>query len=369
MGPGASAAVCFGTMTQTVRRPTFLLYGANGYTGELCAREARRRGLEIVLAGRSRAPVERLARELSLPWRVASLDDPVALGRTLADVGTVLHCAGPFVRTSRPMVQACLETGTHYLDITGEMGVFESIHHRGDKARQAGVVLLPGVGFDVVPTDCLAARLAGRLPDATHLELAFAGDGAEWSRGTLNTMIENLPHMGAVRLAGEIVPVPPAYDTREIDFPGLGRRFVTSVPWGDVSTAFHTTGIPNVRVFTAMPPAAVKRLRAMAPLLPVAGAKPVKRLLQAWVRRTVTGPSERVRESGRMYVWGRAVDGQGEERTATLSTPEGYTFTARAAVEAAWRVASGEVAPGAWTPARAFGEGFVEEIPGVEPGW
>ena len=353
-------------MTHSDRTPTFLIYGANGYTGELCAREAARRGLHPVLAGRRREPVERLAQELDLPFRIVSLDDPPALRDALDDVGAVLHCAGPFVRTAHPMVKACLETGTHYLDITGEMGVFESIQRRHDTARELGVVLLPGVGFDVVPTVCLAARLAGQVPDATHLELAFAGDGAEWSRGTLKTLIENLPHLGAVRLNGEIVEVPPAYDTREIDFPGLGKRFTMTIPWGDVSTAYHTTGIPNIRVYSATPPKAVERLQKMRPLIRIAGLKPIKRLIQKWIEHTVTGPDEETRATARIYVWGRAWNAAGREDREGLSTPEGYTFTARASVESARRVAEGQVQPGAWTPARAFGPDYVTEFEGVE---
>jgi short subunit dehydrogenase-like uncharacterized protein len=340
---------------------SFLIYGANGFTGELCAREAAARGLRPVLAGRNEEAVARLASELSLPHRAFPLEGD-ALRRGLDGVAAVLHCAGPFVHTSKPMATACLETGTHYLDITGEMVVFERLHHISDKAEAAGVALVPGVGFDVVPTDCLAARLAEKLPEATHLELAFAGDGAEWSRGTLNTMIESLPHMGAVRRDGEIVPVPPAYESKMLEFPGLGRRYVTTIPWGDVSTAYHSTGIPNIKVFSAMPPKAVARLKRIRPLLFVAGLKPVKRLIQAWVRRTVTGPGEAVRESARMYVWGQVSDGRGGVESGALSTPEGYTLTAISGVEAASRAAQGRVEPGTWTPSKAFGAGFVETL-------
>lgn len=348
--------------------PTWMIYGANGFTGELCAREAVRRGLRPVLAGRRQPPVEALARELGLPIRIFGLGDPVGVAAGLEGMAAVLHCAGPFIRTSRPMVEGCLESGTHYLDITGEIAVFEAIHRKGDQAREAGVVLLPGVGFDVVPSDCLAAMLARALPDATELDLAFTGDGAEWSRGTLKTMIESLPHVGAVRREGQIVPVPPAHATRELDFPGLGRRLAVTVAWGDVSTAYHTTGIPNIRVFTGMPPAAVRRLRRMAPLLPLVSSKPVKGLLQWWVGLTVTGPGERKRETVRMHVWGEARNEAGEVVTGSLDVPEAYRFTALAGVECGVRVAAGRVAAGAWTPARAFGPDFVGELPGVEVG-
>jgi hypothetical protein len=209
----------------------FLIYGANGYTGELIAREAVRRGLRPILSGRSEEKIAPLAEELRLEARPFSLDKP-----RLDGIDAVLHCAGPFVRTSAPMVRACLEAGAHYLDITGEIAVFEAVMAMNDSAVRAGVTLLPGVGFDVVPTDCLAAMLAARLPGATELELAFYAPGAELSRGTMKTMIESIDEGGAIRRDGRIVRVPAAYDVREIPF-SIGPRTAMTIGWGDVSTA------------------------------------------------------------------------------------------------------------------------------------
>jgi len=345
---------------------SWLIYGANGYTGELVAREAQRRGLSPILAGRNAEAVKRLARELGLQSRSFSLDDPQGTAAELYGVKAVLHCAGPFLHTSAPMVAACLATRAHYLDITGEIPVFETILARGEEARRAGIALLPGVGFDVVPTDCLAARLAAALPDATELALAFYAPGASTSRGTMKTMIESLPHAGAVRKNGRIVPVPLAWDVREIDFGDrAGRRWAMTIAWGDVSTAYHSTGIPNIRVYSATPPAMIRRLKRLAFLLPLAGWKPVKRFARRWVERRVTGPSQEQRESGRMYLWGEARNAAGRTVTATLETPEGYRFTALSAVEIAERVLAGRVQPGAWTPSRAFGADFVTELPEV----
>ncbi len=344
-----------------------LIYGANGYTGELVAREAVRRGLVPVLAGRDSDAVGALAAELGLPHRAFGLDDPTKLAEGLAGTEAVLHCAGPFVRTSRAMVRACLAAGVHYLDITGEIAVFERVLAADGKAREAGVVLLPGAGFDVVPSDCLAARLAEAMPDAVSLELAFTATGGSASRGTLKTMIEGMPRSGAVRRDGRIVAVPIAFDAKEIEF-GCGRRWAMTIPWGDVSTAFHTTGIPNIRVYTGVSPRGIRRARRMRRFVRVLGLKPVKRLAQWWVGRTVTGPDARARATARTYLWGRVENGDGELATATLETPEGYALTAVSAVECAARVERGEVAPGAWTPARAFGSGFAASLPGVAEG-
>lgn len=342
----------------------WMIYGANGYTGELAAREAARRGLKPVLAGRNAAAVGALASELGLPHRVFSLDDPSALAKGLEGISAVLHCAGPFVLTSRAMVTACLASRVHYLDITGEIAVFEKVLSRGDAAREAGVALLPGVGFDVVPSDCLAARLAEALPDATELVLAFASTRGAISRGTMKTMIESFPNAGAIRKGGAIVPVPMAFDAREIDFPG-GRRWAVTIPWGDVSTAWWSTGIPDIRVYTGTPRKATQRMRRIRPLLPLLGWAPLKRFLQRRVERRVTGPSEEIRRTARVELWGEVRNAAGRSVTATLVTPEAYHLTAVTAVESAERAAQGRVQPGAWTPSRAFGSGYVLEFPGV----
>jgi short subunit dehydrogenase-like uncharacterized protein len=357
----------------TGRPPRWMIYGATGYTGELVAREAVRRRLAPILAGRSAPAVEKLAGELGLEARVFALDDlhtPRQAAAALGGVAAVLHCAGPFVRTSAAMVQACLAGRVHYLDITGEIEVFEAVLAQGPAAREAGIVLLPGAGFDVVPSDCLASRLADALPGATELDLAFTAghrSQARVSRGTMKTMIESLPHAGAVRRAGRIVAVPIAYDVREIEF-SCGRRWAMTIPWGDVSTAYHSTGIPNIRVYTGASRGAVRRARRLAPVLPLLAWKPVKRLLQRAVDLRPSGPDETARQTGRVYLWGEVRDEKGQAVSATLETPESYQLTAFAAVAASERVAAGEVPSGAWTPSRAFGAHFVAELPGVVEG-
>jgi short subunit dehydrogenase-like uncharacterized protein len=341
----------------------WLLYGANGYTGELIAREAARRGQRPILAGRSREKVEALARELGCQARIFALDDPSEAAGGLRGAAAVLHCAGPFLHTSAPMVDACLETGVHYLDITGELGVFESIMARSGEAVARGVSLLPGVGFDVVPTDCLAAMLAQRLPDADELWLAFYAKGSELSRGTLKTMLEGIGEGGAVRRDGRIVRVPIAWDVREIPF-SIGKRTAMTIPWGDVSTAYHTTGIPNLRVYSAASPKAIARARRLARLAPLLSLTPVKRLAQKFADRR-TGPGEEKRTAGRTYLWGRVANRTGAEATMTMTCPEGYAFTVLSSLAAVERVMAGPPRPGSFTPARYFGADFVTTIEGV----
>jgi len=334
-------------------RVNWLLYGANGYTGELIAREAARRGHRPILAGRDAAKIEPLARELGCEARTFALDDI-----RLDGVNLVLHCAGPFVLTSAPMVDACVRANAHYLDITGEISVFESILNRKGDA----VTLLPGAGFDVVPTDCLAAMLAARMPDATELLLAFHTRGSELSRGTTKTMIEGIGEGGAIRRDGKIVRVPMAYDVREIAF-SSGVRTAMTIPWGDVSTAFHTTGIPNIRVYLATSPRAIKRAKRVAPFLPILAIKPIRRLLQRIANRR-SGPDQRKREKGRVDLWGQVTNASGKSISMTMTTPEGYAFTVISALNAVERVLASP-RPGAFTPARLLGEDFVMSVPGV----
>ena len=332
----------------------WMIYGANGYTGELIAREAVRRGEKPLLAGRSRERIEPLARELGCEWRAFDLDAPDLSGVTL-----VLHCAGPFIHTSGPMVRACLEAGVHYLDITGEIAVFEAVLARDAKAKERGVMLIPGVGFDVVPTDCLAAMLHAKLPDATELWLAFSSRSGV-SRGTLKTMIEGAGWGSAIRSNGTITRVPHLYDVREIPF-SSGPRMATTIPWGDVSTAFRTTGIPNIRVYSAQSPKALRQMRLLRPFLPLMKVGALRRLALRRAERT-PGPSAERRARSRVELWGRVVNAAGREVTMTMTVAEGYDFTVMSSLEAVKEVLR-EAKPGAWTPALAFGRGFVTRFP------
>jgi short subunit dehydrogenase-like uncharacterized protein len=335
----------------------WMIYGANGYTGELIAREAVRRNERPVLAGRNAERINKLARELGCEARTFDVERP-----NLDGIALVLHCAGPFVHTSAPMVRACLESGAHYLDITGEISVFESIMAKDSEAKGRGVTLLPGVGFDVVPTDCLAAMLKARLPDAADLILAFSG-GAGVSAGTQKTIVEGLRDGGAIRRNAEIVRVPMLFDTRQIPFPS-GSRLAMTIPWGDVSTAFHTTGIPNIRVYRATSPRAVARLRRIRPFLPVIASPPIKWILRNRASRQA-GPDAAARERGRMELWGCVSNARGDSVAMSLVTPEGYALTVLTAIGASMRVLHEPVQPGSLTPARRFGADFITTFPGV----
>ncbi len=208
----------------------FLIYGANGYTGELITRFAAERGLKPILAGRSEEKIEPIAKRHGVKHRAFALEDTAKLDAELQEVDVVLHCAGPFSLTSKPVVDACVRNKKHYTDITGEIAVFEACGARDKEAKQAGVMLTPGVGFDVVPSDCLARHLKDRLPTATNLSLAFYGMG-RLSHGTQATMTMNVGKGGAIRRDGKITTVPAAWRTREIDFGEVTKTGVT-IPRG-----------------------------------------------------------------------------------------------------------------------------------------
>ena len=345
----------------------FLLYGANGYTGRLILERALEVGLRPLIAGRNGPAIREIAGEHDVDHRVFSLDDRSALDAALAAVPLVLHAAGPFSHTAEPVVEACFRTGTHYLDITGEIEVFERLHALGERARAAGVMRLPGVGFDVVPTDLLAAHLSSRLPGATHLQLAFFGLRGGISRGTAKTMIEGVGKGGAVRRNGRITRVPAAWRTRTVDF-GFGTRpaSVTTIPWGDVSTAYRSTGIPNVEVYTRIGAQQRRILVASRHLGWLLGSSPVQRALQASLRAAPPGPDEERRRQGVSLVWGLAEDDAGGRAEARMRTPEGYTLTAMTGVEAVRRVLEGGGFPGFQTPSLAWGADWILELAGVE---
>jgi short subunit dehydrogenase-like uncharacterized protein len=341
---------------------SFLLYGANGYTGALIAREAVARGLRPILAGRSHEKLAPLAEELGLKVRAFKLEDVSALNDSLSDVSLVLHSAGPFSATCAPMLQASLKAKVHYLDISGEISCFEYAHARHLEAQTRGVVLCPGAGFDVVPTDCLAARLKEAMPDAERLALGF-DSRAGLSPGTARTMIENLPLGGCVRRAGKLSEVPHFHHTRKVDF-GDGERLAGTIPWGDVATAYYTTGIPDIEVFVPISPATA-RLRKLGALLRYATAPSfVQRLLKAQVDRRVRGPSERARNELPSFVWGEVQNARGDVKTARVRTANGYALTVSAALAITERLLNDKVAPGFYTPSRLMGTDFISKLPG-----
>jgi len=342
---------------------TWMIYGAYGYTGRLVAALATERGELPVLAGRDERPLRDLGELFELEHRAFDLGDPIAVRRGLDGIDAVAHCAGPFSATSAPMIDGCLATATHYLDITGEIDVFEAVLARSAEARAAGITLLPGSGFDVVPSDCLAAMLARALPEATRLELAIKMGGGV-SPGTAKTAMESLGTPGRARVDGVISPVPGDRRRRQVTFAD-GRATVYAIAWGDVSTAYHSTGIGDIVVYAALP-AAVGAITGVAQM---AGPAARSSLVQGTLKRLVgrlPGPSAKARAEGVGQLWGQVSDRNGKRVHGTITTLNGYDLTADAVVRIAQSLTAGKVEPGALTPSQAFGADFVRELDGTQ---
>lgn len=341
-----------------------LLYGANGYTAGLIIRFAEKYDIQPILAGRNESKIKTLAEEHKLDYRIFGLDETSAIQDALKDIEVVLHVAGPFIYTAKPMMEACIQTKTHYLDITGEIEVFEMGASYDEKAKAAGIMLMPGTGFDVVPTDCMAAYLKQKMPDATHLELAFGATKTGISHGTAKTMVENLGGKGLIRKDGKITAVSVAHKTRRIPF-SAGEIFAISIPWGDVSTAYYTTGIPNIITYMAGGEAMYKQMKKVRYLGWLLNRRWLKNALKKRIDQRPAGPDDERRATTHCLVWGEVRNDKGATKAARMIGPEGYTLTAHLSLIIAKKVLSGNAPVGFQTPAGAYGADLVLELEGT----
>jgi short subunit dehydrogenase-like uncharacterized protein len=343
----------------------FLVYGSYGYTGRLIVERAVHEGMHPVLAGRNENKLREQAGKFNLDYYAFSLDETSKLDSALNEAEAVLHCAGPFVLTFRQMAEACLRTKKHYVDISGEIPGFEALAAMDDRAKQAGIMLLPGGGFDVVPTDCLAAHLKQRLSGATCLRLFLRGVGAGVSRGTAKSAIENMHRLGMIRKDGKLTQVPPVWKALMQDF-GRGPVRVISVGWGDVSTAYHSTSIPNVEVYMALPQELINLMYDMRVLGPLFYNRVAKTILKSLMNLYPPGPAEARRMKSFATIIGEVTDNQGGRAVSKLRTREGYTFTAQVTVEIMKRILDGGYKPGFQTPSLVYGSEFILQFDGVE---
>lgn len=340
-----------------------MLYGANGYTGRLIVDEALKRGMRPVLAGRNKEAIGAMASECGLESRVFDLEDDVATRAALEGVSAVLHCAGPFSATSQQMIEACLQQHCHYLDITGEISVFANAHRQSDDARRADIVLMPGVGFDVVPTDCLAAMMVQQLPAATSLKLAFKSAGRV-SPGTAKTSIEGLAGGGCIRRDGKLQWVPLAWKTREIAFAD-GEYLAVTIPWGDVFTAHVSTGVPDIEVYMAAPPSVVMRMKRMRMIRPLLSMQWAQNMMKRRVEKHVTGPAAEEREISSMQLWCEVSSADGRNMSAWMTTPDGYDLTVTASLGIVEHLLENDTEGGFYTPSLLLGADYAASLPGV----
>lgn len=336
-----------------------LIYGAYGYTGELITQNAVKKGWKPLLAGRNEEKLKLLANRFGLEYAVFDVNEKEKLLAALQDKKVLLHCAGPFAHTFKQMINACIQTGTHYLDITGEIGVFEGAAAKNEAAKKAGIMLMPGTGFDVVPSDCLAAYLKQQLPDATSLKLAFTSLG-RMSRGTSLTMVENLGSGGAVRKNGKIINVKNAHNVQEFPF-GEKKILCATIPWGDVSTAYYSTGIPNIETYMSASPSMIKSMKMGNYIGWLLSSSLVQNYLKAQVNKRKPGPDETERKNGYSIFYGEVQNEKGEKKSAGLKTLEGYSLTAATSVNIAEKVLKGNFKTGYMTPSQAYGADLILE--------
>eukprot|EP00850_Spirogloea_muscicola_P015528 SM000120S25677 [mRNA] locus=s120:8550:11282:+ [translate_table: standard] len=364
------------------KKSGLLVYGATGHTGRLVARKILELGLDATLAGRNQDKLRSVAESGGgLPYEAVDLKNTAALGALVARHKVVLHIAGPFTDTAAPMLDACLEHGTHYLDITGEVGAIRATAGRDAVARAAGIMLLPAAGFDAVPGDCLAAYLKEHLPTATHLDIATfivrappGSKGATASQGTLlSGLLHILPAGGLERAAGDLRCVHIGAHIRSFE-PGDGRGAVAafSFPAAELVCAAHSTNIPNIVAYVPggggglALQAALAGIRLAAPLLT---RWPVKDTLEGLVK-WLPQPDDSKAGEVRMVVTAEARDeeagssGGATARRASVVVGPGYPFTASSSVEIARRVLAGDFKEGFQTPASAYGPDLVLSIPG-----
>ncbi len=335
---------------------SWMIYGATGYTGKLIVAEAVRRGMKPVISGRSADKVAAVAGEYGLDHVAFSVDDTAAMDAAIKGKALVLNVAGPFSATAEAVSDACIRAGAHYLDVTGEIDVFEAMAAKSNVAGAAGVMLMPGVGFDVVPSDCLAAHVAARLPSANSLRLAIAGLGSA-SQGTAKTGVESLGNGTAVRRGGAIEYLKKA-PRRSFDY-GEGATDFLAVSWGDVSTAWHSTHIDDIEVYFE----ASKQMRQMDAmgrwLGPLVRTNGFKNFLKKQIDKMPAGPNEAARAEESSTLYALATDKDGASASAALKVPNGYTLTAQTAVEIAARVLVGDFKAGYQTPSKAYGADFI----------
>ncbi|WP_448580194.1 saccharopine dehydrogenase family protein [Thermaurantiacus sp.] len=337
-----------------------LIYGAYGFSAGLILQRLRGSPLPILLGGRDPGRLLPLGERLGLPVRAFALDSPEDAARGLAGVGCVLHAAGPYKATSAPMISACLAAGADYLDLSGEWPTFADALARDQEARDAGVMLMPGAAFSIVPTDCLLAHAARTVPATRRLRLALSRPHA-MSRGSLTSALGLSNQTGLVREGGTLRPIPGGSRVRAFDF-GEGGSDAVAVAWPDLVTAFVSTGVGDIETYTEAPLTTRATLRvhaALAPLLDASGTTLLMReLARNWPE---SPPADGLARAGYVLV-AEAEDRWRRSHFFRMRTDDGYSVTARIAARIIERVATGERRPGFVTPSALFGTGFAEGL-------
>ena len=340
---------------------SWMLYGVTGKTGRMVLNHALERGHRPVIAGRNAEKVRELAELHALPWESFDLRDSTMIDSFLAPVDLVVNMAGPYTSTAVPIVQAAIRAGTDYIDVSGELSVFQALLELDDDARGRNVMILPGCGFEIVPSDALALRLAERMPEAVSLELAISSAN-RISAGTFKAATGVIADGGFVRRNGELVPEPLGTEGPNVRF-HQGERKTIHAPLPDLVSAWWATGIGEITTLFALPPGA-GFARHLGPSLQRAlRIRPLRRLLNASATLGTSRSTELNSDSGSGSFWGRVTAKDGRTVEAWIETGEPYTFTACAVIQGV-ELCAEETRPGFQTPATAFGVDFAENVSG-----
>ncbi|RLT92781.1 saccharopine dehydrogenase family protein [Ketobacter sp.] len=345
----------------------WMIYGANGYTGSLIAREAAKRGQKPVLAGRNKSEIEALATQLGFEYTIFDLTDTAIVEDNLSRVDLVLNCAGPFTRTVRALLDACFSVHCHYLDISGELNVFEYCFGEGKRAALAKCIVCPGVAFDIVPTECVAAKLKELLPNADSIKLGFDGQMA-LSQGSSITLLEGIgdPDLTVymIRDNGHIQHLEKPRIERIAFERGEPPRKAMAITWADLNGAFYSTDVPNIAVY--VPATHINRMSfaCMKWMKPFVSKSSVQLLLSKAIKALVKGPSEQDLEEGSMSIFGEAHSQDGKAVRIYIKVVHGYRFTCYSALSAVDFCLNNDDKHGYFTPSQLLGADFVESVQG-----
>lgn len=336
------------------------VYGATGFTGGLIARELKGLGADLVIAGRDRGKLEELSAELGgVETAAVSLDDRGGLRALLEGCAVVVGCAGPFTLHGEPLVAAAVETGTHYLDTTGEQGFIKTVFDRyGEPAAAKGAALVSGMGFDYLPGDMLAALTAEGMGPLDEIAIAYCVHGFAPTQGTALSGLEIMRGGDVVWADGDWRPAPRSADGGRWRFPEpIGERRMLRYPAGEQITVPRHVETKRVRTLLngmVVPPPLMPVATAAMPLLGLAMRTPLRQATGALIRRLPAAPSERTREAAKFTIGCEARAGD-RIRGGTASGTDVYGLTAASLAHGALLCADPDFGrSGALAPAQAF---------------
>jgi len=338
-----------------------LLYGANGFSGKLILKEAQKQGVELVIAGRNKKEIKKASDEFNFPYRIASLDNDLEINDMLKDIDCLFNAAGPFSQTTKPLIKACIAMGIHYVDLSGEIDDYIAVHSHNKTAIENNVMLLPGVGFDIVPTDCLGLYTSKKIKDPSELNFYIKGFD-DISSGTATTAIEAIGKGIRFRKDGKIVRAKKT-ETVKINYNEKNEAYLLST-WGDIFTSYLTTKIKNIKVYFKSSLFNKSYILLLHYLESIYKYNFMKKPLFFWASMQ-KGPSQEKMDTGTIEIIAEAKNSLGESAATHLVLPEGYIFTALSSVMIIKKIQDGIIKPGFHTPAQLFGEDFILEVEGT----